>query len=132
MMSDTQNGNQGQQQQQQGGRSNAERLTDLLTFDPGRGVPLTGKAFAKVVREIKREKLATAQQQAKDLLVRAMDLQKQKTDAKRVFERQEKKFDKELGKVLKQIDNLLKGRPINHGQKQENNQEKDEDGNDGE
>lgn len=91
--------------------SNADKLAGMLTFDPIKRVPLAGEAFSKVVEEIKKERVEEGTKQAKELLLKAMDFQKQKVDAKKRFEQQDKKFDKELGKILRQIDNLLQGKP---------------------
>lgn len=105
--------------------NNAEKLNSLLTFDATKRPPLAGEALAKVIEEIKKEKLEIAQKEAKDLLYKAIELQNKKAVAKRAFENQDRKFDKELGRVLKNINNLLEGRPIETGNENQN-QDKEE------
>lgn len=97
-----------QGQCQQG--SAGERLTTLLTFDPSKKHQITADLFAEVVKEIKEERGKEAKAKAKEHLVKAMALKEQMDKARRDFSAADKKFEKELGKMLNQIHGMLSGK----------------------
>jgi hypothetical protein len=91
-------------------KTNADKLTDMLKFDAGKRQTLTQDVFADVVKEINEERVKVVKTQAKEQLVKAMGLREQMTKAKKEFESQHKKMEKELGKILNQIQGILSGK----------------------
>tara|TARA_Y100000310_G_scaffold338605_1_gene428685 strand:+ start:3248 stop:3604 length:357 start_codon:yes stop_codon:yes gene_type:complete len=89
--------------------ANVEKLTGILGFDGGKKPSLTQTVLNEVLTELQDERAVTAKKEAKELLLKAIDLQGQMKKAEKDFERQSKKFNKELGKILNMIDNQLKG-----------------------
>ena len=98
------------EQEQQKKPSNAERLTDLLKFDPIKRHPITQEVFADVLKEITEERLKTVRVQAKETLQKAMELRQQMNKAEKDFKGQQQKFEKELGKLLNQVQSMLSGK----------------------
>jgi hypothetical protein len=88
------------------------KLTDLLGFDPGKKDQITSEAFKEVVAEIQAERQKSIKEKAKAQLLRAMEMrdQKQKTDNE--YHAASKKWDKEMGKVLRGIEAMLTGKPV--------------------
>lgn len=86
------------------------KLQELLGFDPIKKGTLTSELFSEVVKEIQEERLKEAKVRAKEHLVKAIGLREQMEKARRDFANQEKKFEKELGKVLNQIQGILSGK----------------------
>jgi hypothetical protein len=91
-------------------KTNADKLTDMLKFDAAKRPTLTQDVFADVVKEITEERVKAVKSQAKDQLVKAMGIQEQMSKAKKEFESQHKKMEKELGKILNQIQSILSGK----------------------
>ena len=90
--------------------TSSDKLQELLGFDAAKKGTLTSELFGEVVKEIQEERAKKAKEQAKEHLVKAMALREQMEKARKDFEGQAKKFDKELGKVLNQIQGILTGR----------------------
>jgi DNA replication protein DnaD len=90
--------------------TNGERLQEMLGFDPVGKAGLTQDLFSEVVKEIQEERTKEAKAKAKEYLIKAMQLREQMEKAKRDFDTQYKKFEKELGKVLNQIQGILTGK----------------------
>lgn len=88
----------------------ASRLTTLIGFDPTKATRLTTDLFASVVKEITDERTGVAKTKAKELLTKAIELRAQAAKARKDFDTQMKKFDKELGGVIGQIQQMLDGR----------------------
>ena len=97
------------------------KLTELLGFDPGKKDQITSEAFKEVVAEIQAERQKTIKEKAKTQLVRAMEMRDQKEKTDREYAAQSKKWDKEMGKLLKGIESMLTGKPI-----EEEGEKKDE------
>lgn len=90
--------------------SNAEKLTTLLDFDPAKRPSLTQELFGEVVKEIKEERAKEAKVKAKEQLVKAMQIRESMAKAEKDFNGQKQKMEKELGKVLNQIQGILSGK----------------------
>lgn len=89
----------------------AERsLNDILGFDATKHPTPTADLFAEVAADLKKERLEKARVQAKELLAKAIELQTQKSALEKKFRAETQKFDKEFGKIMKQIDGLMAGR----------------------
>ena len=92
-------------------KTNAEKLQELLNFDPAKRPTLTQELFAEVVKEITDERVKTAKIKAKEELVKASQLREQMVKVKKEFENQYNKMEKDLGKMLNQIQGILSGKP---------------------
>jgi hypothetical protein len=99
------NGNQNAQQDQ-----NVQKLSKMLGFNPDKKSNITQDALTEAVKEINEERIKEVKVKAKDLLIKAMQLREQKVKLDRDYAGQSKKFDKELGKILKQIEGALSGK----------------------
>lgn len=90
--------------------SSGTKLQELLGFDPAKKGTLTADLFSEVVKEIADERHKEAKARAKEHLVKAIQLREQMAKARKDFDAQDKKFEKELGKALNQIDGILSGK----------------------
>ena len=106
--------------------ANADKLQSLLDFDAAKRPTLTQELFAEVVKEIQEERAKDAKVKAKEQLVKAMQLREQMAKAKKDFEGQHNKMEKELGKVLNQIQGILSGKCPEENQECEKKDEKKE------
>lgn len=86
-----------------------DRLTALLGFDPTAPHRLSESVFAEVVGEITQERTEETKKRAKTHLLKAIELRDKRVAAERAFRSEIQKFDKELGKVFKQIEGMLSG-----------------------
>lgn len=85
------------------------RLKGLLKFDASKPARLSSALFTEVVEGIHKTRLDAAKIKATELLTKAIGLQEQKVAADRAYEKQSKQFDKELGGILGQIQQMLDG-----------------------
>ncbi len=95
-----------------GVNSHIAKLKDMLGFDPGKKDQITSEAFKEVVQEIQAERQKAIKEKAKTQLVRAMEMRDQKEKMDREYASASKKWDKEMGKVLKGIESMLTGKPV--------------------
>jgi hypothetical protein len=86
-----------------------ERLKNLVGFDPVRQPRLTNEIFREVMEEINATRAEKARSRARELLEKAFLLREQMAKARSDFERQEAKFDKELGKILSRLESEIHG-----------------------
>jgi vacuolar-type H+-ATPase subunit I/STV1 len=98
------------QPSQKPGNANAEKLQKMLGFDPDKKTNITQDALSEAVKEINEERIKEVKARAKELLIKAMQLREQKVKLDREYNQQSGKFDKELGKILKQIEGALSGK----------------------
>lgn len=89
--------------------SNSERLEKLVDFDVTRRPTLTRDLFQEIVGDLKKERYEKAKTAAREQLVKAIELREKMHKVKREFEAQEKKFEKELGKLLNSVEASLEG-----------------------
>lgn len=87
-----------------------DALADVLGFKPGSHPSPTAELFAEVAKELNEERTKKAKERAKELLTKAIDLRTQRDNAEKQFRAQVAKFDKELGKLMKQIESLAAGK----------------------
>lgn len=99
----------GDNQKQDGTKNPLERLRQLLQFDPSKKTRLTAGVFAEVVGKIKKERLDATLLKAEELLRKAISLQETKAKADADYDKLSKTFDKELGGVLGNIQQMLDG-----------------------
>ena len=107
--------NQPQGQPQQGGKSPADRLIDLLGFDPTKQPtlgPKNGDLFKEALAEILKERNDKARAKATELFRKAITLSEDRKKARQAFNKADQTFEKELGKVLSQIQSLVSGAEI--------------------
>lgn len=83
----------------------------------------------EALQEVSKEDAEKRKTEAKELIRRALDLQKQMDQAEKQFLGQKKKWDKELGKALKRLQNMANNRPLDEGidEKEEKESENEED-----
>lgn len=87
-----------------------QRLQDILGFDPVKYDVVTKDAITEVVKEIQQERLKKVKEKAKEQLIKAIELREQKAKMDREYINNSKKFDKELGSILSQIEKALSGK----------------------
>jgi hypothetical protein len=90
--------------------NSSERLLQLtggsdLTKNPS----VTNTILQEVLTELQHERMAQAKDKARQLLQQCLELEKKKQQAKKDFEAAEKRFEKELGKLLSQLERNLGG-----------------------
>lgn len=90
--------------------TNADKLATLLEFDAAKHPTLTQELFGEVVKEIREERVKGAKIKAKEQLVKAMQLREQMSKAVKDFNGQQQKMERELGKILNQIQGILNGK----------------------
>lgn len=91
--------------------ANSNRLEQLIGFDAAKGPSVTQDVLTEVLNEIKEERKQKAKVQAKEQLVKALTLREQMAQARRKFEAEWEKSDKELGKVVNRLHAVLNGKP---------------------
>jgi hypothetical protein len=89
---------------------NTQRLVELIQFDPAKPASLTQDLLSEVVKDLSDERLKAAKTQAREWIAKAIDLRTQMHKAQREFNSQMAKFEKELGKILNQVEGMLRGR----------------------
>lgn len=93
-------------------KGSAERLQEMLGFDAARKGSLTQEVLGEALKEIKEEKAKEGKVRAKEQLLKAMQIREQMDKAAKEFNKQQQKMDKELCKILNQIEGNLKGQPV--------------------
>lgn len=88
------------------------QLCEKLGFDPARQATGDAGLLADVVKEIQQEREKEVKTKVKELLVLAMQVRKQMDDARKKFEREWAKMEKELGKILGDLERLASGKPV--------------------
>lgn len=97
-----------------------QRLTDLLKFDPAKKTVGTN-VFADALAEVHKKRDEANKTRAIELLEKAIDLRTKFAEVTKQFQGQEKKFNKELGKLLNSIEAMAKGNPPPSEEKEEGN-----------
>jgi hypothetical protein len=82
----------------------------MLKFDAAKRPTLTQELFGEVVKEIQEERAKDAKAKAKEQLVKAMQIREHMAKAEKDFSSQKQKMEKELGKILNQIQGILSGK----------------------
>lgn len=100
-------------------KTNSDKLFDILKFDASKkGSSITNDVFQEVVKEITDERMKEAKVKAKEHLLKAMQLREQMERARKDFDALYKKSEKELGKVLNQVESMLSGKPVEEEQQE--------------
>lgn len=92
--------------------SASDKLTELLGFDPTKRPtlgPKGGALFTEALADIVKEREEKAKTQATELFRKAITLSDERKKARAQFNQADAKFEKELGKVLSQIQALVSG-----------------------
>ena len=89
--------------------SNSERLEKLCGFDPTKKLNATGELLAEVAKELREERETKAKASAREQLKKAVELREKMHNARKEFEGQCAKFDKELGNLLGRLESGLRG-----------------------
>jgi hypothetical protein len=79
---------------------NTDALLALLEFDPAKPT-LTGDVVNDALKEIREEAALKSKDRAKEGLRKAMDIRTKMETCKRNFDKEYRKFDKELGTAIK-------------------------------
>lgn len=87
----------------------SDKLTEILGYDPTKNPSPTAAILAEVANELRKEREDKARGRAKELLTKAVELRTQKADLDKKYQQAAQKFDKEFGKLMKQIDALAQG-----------------------
>ena len=72
--------------------------------------PITTKILEDVTKELQIEREEAAKLRAKELVGKDIELSQKRDAARKAFSAQDKKFDKELGKLINQIESSVNGR----------------------
>ncbi len=91
---------------------NAARLTELLKFDPVKRPNPTKELLEEVLSELQKDRDAKAKEAARVQLTEAIKLREDMHKVKSEFEKQYRKFDDQLGKILNTLENSLRGRVV--------------------
>lgn len=96
-----------------------DRLTAMFGFDPAKEMAAGNDVLKEALKEIGEERSKNAKTKAKEQLLKAIELRQQMAAKKREFENQYKKFEKELGKVLGQLDAMASGKSLEETETEE-------------
>ena len=83
------------------------RLTKLAGFDPAKKPKMTNALLKEVLDELQETREQQAKERARSLLQKAIELREGMVKAEKEFNSQKQKFDKELGKILNQLESDL-------------------------
>jgi hypothetical protein len=83
--------------------SNTEKLLGQLGFDPAKKPTLTDDILKEALKELEDTRKKETLEKARDLIRKAVELRQQAFRAEQDFNKQKKKFDDELGKLLNQL-----------------------------
>jgi Mn-containing catalase len=89
--------------------TNVQSLREVLKFDPTVEA-LNNEIFAEALKEITEERNKKIKAKAKEQLLKAMELNEKMKKLKKQTDDEMKKFDKELGKIMRQIKATMEGK----------------------
>lgn len=92
--------------------ANSDRLEQLIGFDAAKSPSVTQDVLTEVLKEIQEERKQKAKVQAKEQLIKALTLREQMAQARKKFEAEWEKSDKELGKVVNRLHAVLNGKTV--------------------
>lgn len=75
--------------------------------------------LSEALKEVNQEDVEKKKGAAKELIRKCLDLQSRMDQAERTFNAEKKKWDKELGKTINRLKNMVAGRPQNEGVEEE-------------
>ena len=85
-----------------------KKIVELTGFDPVKKQPITEEIFKQVVKEFQEQRVEEAVKKARELLGKLFELRETRDKAEKEFNGHLKRFDKEAGKILNQIENDLR------------------------
>jgi len=88
-----------------------EELSNVLGHNPTKEPGITKDAFAEILTELQAERKEKAKVKARETVVKAVELAKQMSKARREFEKIEAGFNKELTQLLGQLRSAVNGQP---------------------
>lgn len=91
--------------------ANANKLEQIVGFDAAKKPGVSKDVFKEVLDEILEERKQKAKVAAKEQLTKALNLREQMATARKKFDQEWEKSDKELGKVVGQLFAALNGGP---------------------
>jgi hypothetical protein len=91
-------------------QSNSDKLNQLLGFDATKSQPDAG-ALAIALAKIQQERADKLAADTEKILREGIDISNKMADARQKFEKEYGKMDEGLGKIIKRIESLAKGRP---------------------
>lgn len=71
--------------------------------------------LSEALEEISKERAEKRKEAAKELIRKALDLKEQKDRAKKEFEGKDRKWDKDLGKIMSRLERMAQGKPLDAG-----------------
>lgn len=80
----------------------------------------------EALKEVAKEDTETRKGKAKEMIRKAVELNRQMEEAERTFNSQKKKFDKELGKTLQRLNNMANNKPLEDGVEKEGSEKNSE------
>lgn len=95
---------------------NFSKLNEMLGFDASKHTPL-GSVLGDALKEVNEERAEKAKEECKKVVLEAIGIAEQAKQAERQFFSAQKKFDKQLGKLM--------GR-LQGGQRQQEQEDEDE------
>lgn len=87
-------------------------LREMLGFDPTSEMSVSASVLGDAIKELQEERAAKVKAKAKEQLQKAIELQVKMKQAKKEFDGQTKKFEKELGKVMRSLEAMAKGEEL--------------------
>jgi len=83
--------------------NNTEKLLQITGFDPAKKPSITNNILKKAMAELEAARENEALDRARDILKKAVELRQQAFKAEQDFNRNKKKFEDELGKLISQL-----------------------------
>lgn len=99
-----------------------EKLKSLLGDEHTKAARVTKDVFKEALAEVNAERYQQAKARAKEVIAKAIELQKQRNQLDATHKKAMKKFDEDLSKLLKEIENFTKDAPVTEST--EDNEEK--------
>lgn len=89
--------------------TNIARVTELLTFDPTKE-NLSKDVLSEALKEITEERITKLKSKGKEQLHKAIELVTKMNKLKKDFDTEYAKCDKELGKIVRQVEAAMQGK----------------------
>ena len=89
-----------------------DRLESLLGFDPAKADATSQDVVQQAVAEIQEERSKAAAAKAKEFITKGMELVQRFDAAQKAARKEEQKFEKDLKKLMDQIDRLKSGKSV--------------------
>ncbi len=106
--------------------TNADKLVDMLKFDPSKSGSVAPDVFQDALKEITEERNAKIKEEVKAQLKEAMDIQASMAKADREYASTRKKQDKALGKLINRLQARLAGKSPDEIEESEKDEKKDD------